>query len=201
MAVLDRIVLASGNRGKLRDFRRLFSDAGFELIAASDVGADFDIEETGVTFTDNARIKARAVSGATGLPALGDDSGLCVDALEGRPGVLSARYAGPQCDDRANNRKLLAELAGVEDRRAAFVCVLVLALPGGREIVAEGRCEGTIAHAERGTNGFGYDPVFYCEELRATFGELDPELKNARSHRGAAARALLAELRHRGLIS
>ncbi|RMF20336.1 MAG: non-canonical purine NTP pyrophosphatase, partial [Deltaproteobacteria bacterium] len=144
---------------------------------------------------------ARAVCRATGLPALGDDSGLCVDALGGRPGIYSARFAGPEADDHANNEKLLSELAGASDRRAAFVCALVLALPDGTEISVEGRCEGTIARAERGTNGFGYDPVFWVEDLGATFGEIDPEVKNARSHRGAAARALLGELRRRGLIA
>ncbi len=200
MAGLERVVLASSNAGKLADFRRLFAGAGFELMSPAELGVTLTVNESGTTFAENARLKARAAYEATGLPALGDDSGLCVYALGGRPGVLSARYAGPGADDRANNAKLLAELEGVRDRRAAFVCVLALVLPGGEELVAEGRCEGTIAPAERGTNGFGYDPIFYCEELGATFGEISPEEKNARSHRGAAARSLLAELRRRGLI-
>ncbi|RMD83566.1 MAG: RdgB/HAM1 family non-canonical purine NTP pyrophosphatase, partial [Candidatus Dadabacteria bacterium] len=174
MAGLERVVLASSNAGKLADFRRLFAGAGFELMSPAELGVTLTVNESGTTFAENARLKARAAYEATGLPALGDDSGLCVYALGGRPGVSSARYAGPGADDRANNAKLLAELEGVRDRRAAFVCVLALVLPGGEELVAEGRCEGTIAPAERGTNGFGYDPIFYCEELGATFGEIGP---------------------------
>ena len=125
---------------------------------------------------------------------LADDSGLAVEALDGAPGVYSARYAGPECDDRANNSKLIAALEGVDDRRAAFVCVLVLALPDGREIVTDGRCEGLVADEERGANGFGYDAVFFRPDLGRTFGEATPEEKSARSHRGAAVTSLLAEL-------
>jgi len=200
MAGLERVVLASANRGKLADFRHLFAGAGFELLSLEDVAVTVGVEETGATFEENARLKAGAVCRETGLAALGDDSGLCVEALGGRPGIYSARFAGPLADDYANNEKLLDELRGVTDRRAAFVCALVLALPDGTQISVEGRCDGTIADAERGRNGFGYDPVFYVEDLGATFGEIDPAIKNARSHRGVAARAMLAELRRRGLL-
>jgi XTP/dITP diphosphohydrolase len=160
-----------------------------------------DVEETGSTFEENALLKARALARATGLPVLADDSGLAVDALAGAPGVYSARYAGPECDDRANNRKLIAELAGRSDRRAAFVCALALVLSDGTEIVSHGTCEGRVIDEERGTNGFGYDAVFYRDDLGCTFGEASPAEKNARSHRGAAVRALLAELRRRRLLS
>jgi XTP/dITP diphosphohydrolase len=197
-----RVVLATGNRGKLRDFELLLTGTGIELSLPADHGIALDVEETGTTFEANALLKAHAHAealrskyGAEAAPAvLADDSGLCVEALGGAPGVYSARYAGPECDDHANNLKVIEALAGVEDRRAAFVCVLALVRPDGSEVLAEGRCEGTIIDEERGTNGFGYDVVFYRDDLGCTFGQASPEQKNERSHRAAAVRALLGKL-------
>jgi XTP/dITP diphosphohydrolase len=160
----------------------------------ADHGIALDVEETGETFEENALLKARAHAALLDLPVLADDSGLTVEALGGRPGVISARYAGEPCDDRANNLKVLAEMRGVGDRRAAFVCVLALVAPDGLEMVVHGRCEGRIADEERGRNGFGYDAIFYRDDLGCTFGEASPAEKNARSHRAAAVRELLTRL-------
>jgi XTP/dITP diphosphohydrolase len=193
------VVLATSNRGKLRDFRHLFESTGIELSLPEDHDIVMDVEETGTTFEENAVLKARAIHDATGLAVLADDSGLVVEALGGEPGVYSARYAGPQCDDHANNLEVIAGLEGVDDRRAAFVCVLALVLGDGSEIVTDGRCEGRIIDEERGANGFGYDAIFFRDDLGCTFGEATPAEKNERSHRGAAVRAMLDELRRRGL--
>ncbi len=187
----ERLVLASSNRGKLADFRLLFAGSGITIELPEDHGVSLDVEETGQTFLDNARLKARASVAATGLASLADDSGIIAYALGEEPGVISARYAGLECDDHANNLKLIARLAGYEDRRAAFVCSLVLAWPDGGELCSEGRCEGRVIDEERGNNGFGYDAVFYRDDLQRTFGEVSAEEKNARSHRAAAVRELL----------
>jgi len=194
------VILATSNRGKLRDFRHLFESSGVELSLPEDHGVVMDVEETGTTFEENALLKARAIHAETGLAVLADDSGLTVEALGGAPGVYSARYAGLPCDDHANNLKVIAELEGVDDRRAAFVCVLALVLADGTEVVTDGRCEGRIIDEERGTNGFGYDAVFFRDDLGCTFGEAAPAEKNERSHRGAAVRAMLDELRRRGVV-
>ncbi len=189
------LVLCTTNQGKLRDFRLLFEGSGVRIELPSDHGVALDVEETGETFTDNALLKARAYAAALpGKAVLADDSGLVVEALAGEPGVRSARYAGEPCDDRANNRLVLRRMEGVGDRRAAFVVVLALVRPDGGETVVEGRCEGTVAFEERGANGFGYDAIFWRDDLGATFGEASPAEKNARSHRAAAVRALLARL-------
>jgi XTP/dITP diphosphohydrolase len=195
-----RVVLATTNRGKLADFRRLFGADTLDLVSTAEVGIALEVEETGVTFAENALLKARAACEASGMPALADDSGLAVCALGGRPGVVSARYAGSHGNDHANNKKVIAELRGIEDRRAAFVCALALVFPDGAEITSQGRCEGRIIDEERGTNGFGYDAIFYRDDLGMTFGEATPEQKNARSHRGGAVRSLVAELRSRGVL-
>lgn len=195
--MIDTLVLATTNKGKLRDFRLLFEGSGIAIEVPEDHGVALDVEETGETFTENALLKARAFAAALpGRAVLADDSGLIVEALGGDPGVRSARYAGEPSDDHANNLKVLRNMEGVADRRAAFVVVLVLVLPDGREIVAEGRCEGTIAFEERGTNGFGYDIIFWRDDLGRTFGEATPAEKNARSHRAAAVRNLLARIEH-----
>jgi XTP/dITP diphosphohydrolase len=200
VAEISRIVLATGNHGKLRDFRFLLRDTGIELSLPIDHGVDLDVEETGTTFQANALLKARAHAELIDLPILADDSGLVVSALDGRPGVYSARYAGEPCDDQANNLKVIDEVQGLADRSAAFVAVLALVLPGGREIVAEGRCEGRIVDDERGTNGFGYDAIFFRDDLGCTFGQATDEQKNARSHRAAAVADLLAQLRALELV-
>jgi XTP/dITP diphosphohydrolase len=191
---LSRIVVASGNRGKLAEIGEVFFDTGIELIAQSELGIA-DVDETGATFVENALIKARHAARASGLPALGDDSGLCVEALGGAPGLMSARYAGMHGDAAANIAKLLAALAGIEDagRSAHFHCTLALLTSADdpAPLIAEGRWSGRILHEPRGTNGFGYDPIFFDPALGRSAGELDPDVKNRVSHRGQA----LARLR------
>jgi XTP/dITP diphosphohydrolase len=185
----SRIVLASGNRGKLAEIRDVLADTGIELIAQSELGIA-DAEETGATFVENALIKARHAARVSGLPALGDDSGICVDALGGAPGLVSALYAGVHGDSTANIAKLLGALEGVDDaqRTAHFHCTLVLlrAADDPAPLIAEGRWHGRILQAPRGNNGFGYDPIFFDPVLGAGAGELDPDVKNRVSHRGQA---------------
>ena len=185
-----RIVLASGNPGKLAELRACFDGSGIELVAQSGFGLA-DAEETGATFVENAILKARHAARASGLPALGDDSGLCVDALHGAPGLYSARYAGTHGDARANIAKLLRELDGVADgeRGAHFTCVLALLRTHDDPdpLVAHGRWHGRILHAPRGEGGFGYDPAFLPDDgAGRSAAELDPALKNRISHRAQA---------------
>ena len=193
-----RVVLASGNAGKLKELRALLAPLGIELAAQGELGLE-GAPETACTFVENALAKARHASEGTGLPAIADDSGLAVSALNGAPGVHSARYAGPARDDGANNRKLIATLAGISDRRARFCCAMVYVDEPGDPVpvIAMGEWQGTIVDEARGENGFGYDPHFLVPELGLTSGELDPRLKNSLSHRGQAARTLLAALRRR----
>ncbi len=194
MLELTSVVLATTNKGKSRDFRYLLEGSGIEVRLPEEFGVALDVEESGATFEQNALLKARAFAGALpGHAVLADDSGLSVDTLGGRPGVYSARYAGGG-GDGANNRKVLDELRGAGDRRAAFVCVLALKLADGTEIVGEGRCEGRILDEERGGNGFGYDPIFFRDDLGCTFGQASSAQKNARSHRAAAVAVLLGKL-------
>lgn len=193
--MIDTLVLATTNKGKLRDFRLLFEGSGITIEVPGDHGVALDVEETGETFTDNALLKARAFAAALpGRAVLADDSGLVVEALGGDPGVRSARYAGEPSDDHANNLLVLERMQGITDRRAAFVVVLALVFPSGEELVVEGRCEGSIAFEERGHNGFGYDVIFWRDDLGSTFGEASPAQKNDRSHRAAAVRRLLEAL-------
>ena len=186
---MTRIVVASGNAGKLAEFNRLLSDAGLEFVSQRELSVD-DIEETGLTFVENALLKARHAARVTGLPALADDSGLCVDALDGAPGLYSARYAGTHGDAAANIAKLLRELDGMEDARrgAYFHCTLALLRhpDDPRPLIAEGEWRGRILHAPRGEGGFGYDPVFLGTATGLTAAELDPATKNRISHRGLA---------------
>jgi len=186
---LRRIVVATGNRGKLTEIRDVLAGTGIELIAQSELGIS-DADETGATFVENALIKARHASRASGLPALGDDSGICVDALGGAPGLISARYAGPHGDSAANIAKLLGALEGIEDaqRSAHFHCTIVLlqSADDPAPLIAEGGWHGRILHAPRGTQGFGYDPIFFDPALGKGAAELDPDVKNRISHRGQA---------------
>jgi XTP/dITP diphosphohydrolase len=194
--VIDRLVLASGNAGKLREFRRLLEPLGIAVTAQAELGIT-DVDEPHVTFVENALAKARHASAQSGLPALADDSGVCVDALGGAPGVHSARFAGePRSDDR-NNAALVAALRGVADRRAHYACVLVLVRRADdpEPIIAEGRWDGRIVDAPRGNGGFGYDPHFEDVETGLTGAELPLSRKNALSHRGQAMRALIEKLR------
>ncbi len=185
------IVIATGNRHKIAEFSRLFApynNGEYSFISMRDAGFDGDIVEDADTFEGNALIKARTVCGATGCIAIADDSGLCVDALGGKPGVYSARYAGEPCDDGRNNAKLLSELRDVpyESRTARFCCVIAAAFPDGRTVTASGDCPGMILFEKRGSGDFGYDPVFYYPPYAKTFAEMTPEEKNGVSHRGRA---------------
>jgi XTP/dITP diphosphohydrolase len=198
-SALKRVVLASNNAGKLREFSALLGAAGIELIAQGDLGVS-EAEEPHVTFIENALEKARHASRATGLPALADDSGLCVQALRGAPGVYSARYAqlaGGEKSDAANNARLLADLAKETDRRAYYFCVLALVRHAAdpEPLIAEGRWHGEVIDTPRGANGFGYDPYFHLPALGKTAAELAPQVKNASSHRGIALRHMLERLK------
>lgn len=190
---VSRVVLATHNPGKIAELRALLAGLGPEVLGLAEFPAIGPIPETGATFLENARQKALAVCRATGLTSLADDSGLCVDALDGAPGVHSARYAGEEASDAANNAKLLAAMADVPEaaRTCRFVSVVVAVTPDGRELTATGAWEGRLALAPDGTGGFGYDPLFIDPDLGTTAARLRPEAKNARSHRGRA----LAELR------
>lgn len=189
------IVIASRNKHKIRELEALLSKyvAGVKLLSLDDVGIVGDIEENGTTFSENALIKARAAA-SSGKIGVGDDSGLCVNALDGAPGIFSARFAGEHGNDAANNEKLLRELSDKSDRSAAFVCAIACVMPDGREITVEGRAEGTILHSASGNNGFGYDPLFYYPPLDKTFASLSPEEKNGISHRARAVEAFAKEL-------
>ncbi|MBB4979215.1 MULTISPECIES: RdgB/HAM1 family non-canonical purine NTP pyrophosphatase [Streptomyces] len=191
----QRLILATRNAGKITELHAILADAGLDLEL---VGADAypevpDTKETGVTFAENALLKAHALARATGLPAVADDSGLCVDVLNGAPGIFSARWSGTHGDDKANLNLLLAQLSDIDDahRGAHFACAAALALPDGTERVVEGRMEGVLRHAPTGTNGFGYDPILQPEGHEVTCAELTPAEKNAISHRGKAFRALV----------
>lgn len=190
------LIIATTNQGKIRELAAAFAarSLGVTLRGLEAAPGLAPVEETGATFEENALLKARAVYACAGLPALADDSGLVVDALNGAPGIRSARYAGPDATDEQNNRKLLAELENVphEERTARFVCVLALVLPQGRERIFRGTWEGRIALAPAGSGGFGYDPLFVDPEVGKTAAELTPDEKNRRSHRGRAVAALLA---------
>ena len=202
------VCAATNNPGKLKELRRILERAGHTVKSLRDLGVDLDPEETGETFAENARIKATAFCLATGLATVADDSGLCVDALDGAPGVYSARYAGVHGDDDANNQKLLAALAGVpaERRGARFVSAVCLVLPDGRHLTVEGECPGAVAFDLRGENGFGYDPLFVPDEVglpgggkapntdRRSYAQLADGEKDAISHRGRAMERLEQEL-------
>ena len=181
-----KFVLASHNRKKLAEMQEILGELGVEVVLQSDVGLDLEPEENGTTFAENAAIKAMAVMQASGLPAIADDSGLCVDALNGAPGVYSARYGGPELDDAGRYRLLLENLRGQTPRTAKFVSVITCCFPNGDVITARGECPGTIAFAPMGEGGFGYDPVFFIPGLKKTFAQLSAQEKNAISHRGRA---------------
>jgi XTP/dITP diphosphohydrolase len=192
--MIDRpLVLATRNSGKIAEFRTLFSGFPIEMKSLNDFGPIPDVVEDGKTFEDNAYKKAHFTARVLGFPVLADDSGLVVEALGGQPGVFSARYAGEGAGDEANILKLLQAMEGVSDRRAAFECVIAIAVPRGPALVYSGRCEGEIARDRRGKNGFGYDPVFFYQPIGKTFAEMSQEEKNRVSHRGKAMAKLLSE--------
>ena len=188
---MPELLLATNNRGKIREYAELLSGCGYQLVTPAEKGIDIEVAETGETFADNAILKARALAAASGLLTLADDSGLEVDALGGAPGVHSARYAGDNASDAERIALLLKNLVGVPvDRRAArFRCVIAIANPAGNVRMAEGSIEGIIAFTPKGSNGFGYDPVFLLPDIGKTMAELPPGEKNRLSHRACAARA------------
>lgn len=184
-----RVVLASQNRHKLTEIQAILAQYDMELVLQSDLGVRIDVEENGSTFEENSELKARAVMEATGLSAIADDSGLCVDVLDGAPGIYSARYGAPDCvTDRDRLIYLLQNMRGVrsEERTARFVCVITLLYPDGRKLVARGSCEGMIAFEPSGEGGFGYDPVFYVPSQGCTFAQMGADRKNSISHRANA---------------
>ena len=189
-----KAVLASKIPHKLEEMKTILSAQGVDVVMESDVGVDVDVEETGTTFEENALLKAKAVMEASGLPAIADDSGLMVDALNGAPGVYSARYGGEGLDDVGRYRLLLENLRGQLNRKAKFVSVVTLAMPNGDVVSARGECPGTIAYAPQGENGFGYDPVFFVPEKKKTFAQLTGEEKNEISHRANSMREFQKKL-------
>ncbi|GFH33907.1 RdgB/HAM1 family non-canonical purine NTP pyrophosphatase [Streptomyces pacificus] len=196
---MTRLILATRNPGKITELRAILAHAGLgHELAGTDAYPEIpDVRETGVTFAENALLKAHALAQATGLPAVADDSGLCVDVLGGAPGIFSARWSGTHGDDTANLELLLAQLSDIsgEHRAAHFACAAALALPDGTERVVEGRLRGTLRHVPAGTNGFGYDPILQPDGETRTCAQLSPEEKNAISHRGKAFRALVPVVR------
>ena len=191
---MNQLVLASKNPKKLAEMNAILSQLGVEVCSESEAGVDVEVEETGTTFEENSLLKARAVMEASGMPAIADDSGLCVDALNGAPGVYSARYGGEGLDDVGRYRLLLENMRGQMPRTAKFVSVITCCFPNGDVITARGECPGTIAFAPMGEGGFGYDPVFFLPSLKKTFAQLSPEEKNAISHRGKALEAFRVKL-------
>lgn len=188
-----KLLIASNNQHKIDEIKQILGNKFEQILSLSEAGIVCDPEENGKTFLDNALIKVRAVAKLTDMPVLGDDTGLCVDALNGAPGVHSARFAGDH-DNAKNRAKLLYELQDETNRKAHFSTAVALLYPDGRLVTAEGRVDGEILHAEVGTNGFGYDSVFYCNEIGKTFAEATAEEKNAVSHRGRALQKLAEKL-------
>ncbi len=186
------LVIATKNKGKLREFRSILAEAYDDILSLADFDNIPDIEETGLSFRENAYIKAKTTSDFIGMDAIGDDSGLVVDALGGAPGIYSARYAGEGASDDENNEKLLSELKGEKNRNARFVCCIALVLTNGTQEFFEGECCGQIIREKRGRGGFGYDPVFYVSQYEKTMAELGPEIKNSISHRAIASEKLLS---------
>ena len=189
------IVLATNNKHKLEEMRAILGGCFDKLYSLADLGIDVDVEETGSTLEENSFIKAKAICDLTGKIALADDTGLMVDALDGAPGVYSARYAGEEHDDAKNRALLLKNLQGSADRSAHFATVITICYPTGDTLTAEGRVDGYIATEEHGEHGFGYDSLFYCPELGKTFAEASQDEKNSVSHRGRALRNTVAKLK------
>lgn len=186
-----KLAIATNNQHKLQEIRAILGDSFEELLSLKDLGIDVDVEETGTTLEENAIIKARAILALSGIATLADDTGLMVDALNGAPGVYSARYAGEEHNDAKNRALLLKNLDGVKDRSAHFATVIALCYPDGKTLTASGRVNGEILLSERGTEGFGYDSLFFSTELGKTFAEATQAEKNSVSHRGRALRAML----------
>ena len=189
-----KLVLASQNKGKLKEMQAILGELGIEVVLQSELGLAVDVEETGTTFAENATLKAKAVMEASGLPAIADDSGLCVDWLQGAPGIYSARYGGVDGDEE-RNQLLLNNMKGALDRSAHFHADIVCCFPNGDILNTAGDIFGTIAYAPNGEGGFGYDPIFFVPSLRKTLAQVPAEDKNAISHRGNALRAMAVKLK------
>ncbi|HET6872764.1 MAG TPA: XTP/dITP diphosphatase [Sporolactobacillaceae bacterium] len=193
---MKKVLIASKNAGKIAEFRRMLTPQGYEVVSLLDYPDAPDVEETGDTFQENARLKSEAISQKFDCAAIADDSGLVVEALDGRPGVYSARYAGEEKDDQKNIDKVLDEISDVPmpERTAHFVCVLAVSVPGSPTLFVEGKCHGLIAQEPAGNQGFGYDPIFYIPDKGKTFAELSGEEKNEISHRAIALKKLEAQM-------
>jgi len=189
-----KLVLASQNKGKFKEMQAILGELGIEVVLQSELGLAVDVEETGTTFAENATLKAKAVMEASGLPAIADDSGLCVDWLQGAPGIYSARYGGVDSDEE-RNQLLLNNMKGALDRSAHFHADIVCCFPNGDILNTAGDIFGTIAYAPNGEGGFGYDPIFFVPSLRKTLAQVPAEDKNAISHRGNALRAMAVKLK------
>ena len=190
-----KIIAATTNKGKIREFQEILGELGYEVVSMHDEGIDVEVEETGTTFSENALIKARAIALLCNYPVIADDSGLCVDAMDGAPGIYSARFAGEDANDYDRNVKLLETLKDEENRKAQYVAAIAYVTPDGTELTAEGTVEGEILREEHGTGGFGYDPLFFCTEIGKCFGLATPDEKNAVSHRGRALKKLCEMLK------
>ncbi|MGD9677438.1 MAG: XTP/dITP diphosphatase [Vulcanibacillus sp.] len=197
--MFKEIVIASRNKGKLDEFKSIFSSLGVTIKSLDDYLEIADVVEDGHTFGENACKKAETISRLINLPVLADDSGLVVDALDGKPGIYSARYAGEEKDDRKNNEKLLNSLEGVDLKRrtARYICALALSVPKSNTIIIKGTCEGLIGLEAKGSNGFGYDPLFYLPDYNQTMAEISPKLKNIISHRAVALNEMVAVLKRK----
>ena len=189
-----KLVIASGNKHKIKEIKTILAPYFDYIVSAAEAGFFEDVAENGNTFKENAEIKAKAVSNALNCACIADDSGLCVDALNGKPGVFSARYSGSHGNDLSNNLKLLKEMEGVKNRNCRFMCSVVLTYPDGKMLSGEGSCEGVLLHDFQGLNGFGYDSLFFSLELKKSFGEACEEEKNALSHRYRAIVDLVKKL-------
>ncbi len=196
------MIFATGNKGKMVEIKAILGDIGEDIISMKEAGIDMDIVEDGSTFEENAIIKAKAIMEVTGQLVLADDSGLEVDALNGEPGIYSARYLGEDTSYDVKNKAIIERLEGVEgnDRSARFVCVIAAAFPNGEIITTRGTVEGLITYEQKGTNGFGFDPIVYVPEYGMTTGEMDPDMKNSISHRGKALMAMKKILEERKII-
>lgn len=194
---MKKIVFATGNQGKLREVKKILADLDMDIVSMKEEGIQIDVNENGATFAENAQIKATAIGAHTDAIVLADDSGLVIDALNGEPGIYSARYMGEDTSYRIKNQNLIDRLEGVPDekRTARFVCAIAAALPDGTVLHTEGTIEGIIGYEERGENGFGYDPIFYVPKLGKTTAELSDDEKNAISHRGSALEKMKVLLR------
>ena len=194
---MKKIVFATGNQGKLREVKKILADLNVDIVSMKEEGIQIDVDENGTTFAENAQIKATAIGAHTDAIVLADDSGLVIDALNGEPGIYSARYLGEDTSYRIKNQNLIDRLEGVPDERrtARFVCAIAAALPDGTVLHTEGTIEGMIGYEERGENGFGYDPIFYVPKLGKTTAELTDDEKNAISHRGSALEKMKVLLR------